>query len=267
MNQFVLLTKKFENFKCNYCSKRCNNEQYQNGEIPFAPTTKLHCSLSRVAKICIHEWCVMERKSATNSFLKVKIYIDWGFYPRAECLAFFFFFFHIPNQYFYEPIKLMYTAGKISTWPAWKSLAQLGTHQHKCVRPWLTSNALGTRARLNGKPWCIQTYINTLRQRQGGCQFSDDIFKCIFLNETVWISIKISLTFVSKGTQWTILQHWLVWFRLWLVAGKATSHYLNLWWLVYLRIYASLGLNESMCVLLLYPPFKYRNKGKPSEAQ
>ena len=33
--------------------------------------------------------------------------------------------------------------------------------------------------------------------------FTDDIFKCIFLNENVWISLKISLTF-----QLTILQHW-----------------------------------------------------------
>ena len=41
--------------------------------------------------------------------------------------------------------------------------------------------------------------------------------------------------------QLTILQHW---FREWRGAGQATSHYLNQWWLVYWRIYASLGLNE-----------------------
>ena len=41
--------------------------------------------------------------------------------------------------------------------------------------------------------------------------------------------------------QLTIFQHW---FRQWLGAGQATSHYLNQWWLVYWRIYASLGLNE-----------------------
>ena len=40
--------------------------------------------------------------------------------------------------------------------------------------------------------------------------------------------------------QLTIIQHW---FRYWLGAGQATSHYLNQWWLVYWRIYASLGLN------------------------
>ena len=41
--------------------------------------------------------------------------------------------------------------------------------------------------------------VNTLRPRQHGCHFPDDIFKCIFLNENVWISIKISLEFVPKG--------------------------------------------------------------------
>ena len=41
--------------------------------------------------------------------------------------------------------------------------------------------------------------------------------------------------------QLTIFLHW---FRKWLGAGQATKHYLNQWWLVYWRIYASLGLNE-----------------------
>ena len=41
--------------------------------------------------------------------------------------------------------------------------------------------------------------VNTLRPRQNGCRFADDIFKRIFLNENVWILIKISLKFVPKG--------------------------------------------------------------------
>ena len=41
--------------------------------------------------------------------------------------------------------------------------------------------------------------FNTLRPRQNGRHFPDDIFKCIFLNENVRISIKISLKFVPKG--------------------------------------------------------------------
>ena len=45
---------------------------------------------------------------------------------------------------------------------------------------------------------CAHNQFNTLRPRQNGRHFPDDIFKCIFLNENVWISIKISLKFVPK---------------------------------------------------------------------
>ena len=41
--------------------------------------------------------------------------------------------------------------------------------------------------------------LNTLRPRQNGRHFADAIFKCIFLNENVSISIQISLKFVPKG--------------------------------------------------------------------
>ena len=41
--------------------------------------------------------------------------------------------------------------------------------------------------------------INTLRLRQDGRHFPDDIFKWIFLNKNVWISINISLKFVPRG--------------------------------------------------------------------
>ena len=41
--------------------------------------------------------------------------------------------------------------------------------------------------------------VNTLRTRQNGRHLANDIFKCIFFNEYVWILIKISLKFVPKG--------------------------------------------------------------------
>ena len=44
-----------------------------------------------------------------------------------------------------------------------------------------------------------QISSNTLRARQNGRHFADDIFKCIFLNENVWFSIKISSKFVPEG--------------------------------------------------------------------
>ena len=40
--------------------------------------------------------------------------------------------------------------------------------------------------------------LNSLRPRQNRRHFPDDIFKWIFLNENVWISIKMSLRFVPK---------------------------------------------------------------------
>ena len=46
----------------------------------------------------------------------------------------------------------------------------------------------------------IHVLINTLRPRQNDCYFADNIFKFIFLNENVWILIKISLKFVPKGS-------------------------------------------------------------------
>ena len=44
----------------------------------------------------------------------------------------------------------------------------------------------------------IACSIDTLRPRQNGRHFADDIFKCIFLNENAWISPMISLKFVPK---------------------------------------------------------------------
>ena len=49
-----------------------------------------------------------------------------------------------------------------------------------------------------GLRWA-QNRLNTLRQRQNGRHFPDDIFKCFFLIENVPIAIKISLKFVPKG--------------------------------------------------------------------
>ena len=46
----------------------------------------------------------------------------------------------------------------------------------------------------------VQTGFNTLRPRQNGCHFPDNIFKCIFLNENVWI--------LFLKVQLTIFQHW-----------------------------------------------------------
>ena len=44
----------------------------------------------------------------------------------------------------------------------------------------------------------ILCFVNTLRPTRNRRHFADDIFKCIFVNENVWISINISLKFVPR---------------------------------------------------------------------
>ena len=71
------------------------------------------------------------------------------------------------------------------------------------------------------------------------------ILRKIFTKAFSWIKMSLfGFQFCWRlflRNQLTINQHW---FRYWLGAGQATSHYLNQWWLVYWRIYPSLRLNE-----------------------
>ena len=47
--------------------------------------------------------------------------------------------------------------------------------------------------------WIYMNKVDTLRPRQNGRHFADDISNGIFLNENVWIPLKFSLKFVPKG--------------------------------------------------------------------
>ena len=47
--------------------------------------------------------------------------------------------------------------------------------------------------------WIYVSFLNTLRLWQSCCHFTDNIFKCIFLNENVWIWIKISIKLIPGG--------------------------------------------------------------------
>ena len=60
------------------------------------------------------------------------------------------------------------------------------------------------------------TVVNISEPRKNGHQFSDDIFKCLYLNKNVWISIRISLMFVPKGPINNIpaLVQIMVWYRI-----------------------------------------------------
>ena len=69
--------------------------------------------------------------------------------------------------------------------------------------------------------------VNSLRPRQ-----MPAIFQTTFSNAFSWMKMfEFRLTFhwiLFPGVKLTIFQHW---FRLWLGAVQATSHYLNQWWL------------------------------------
>ena len=76
--------------------------------------------------------------------------------------------------------------------------------------------------------------VNSLRLRRNGHYNADDIFKCMFLNASVWIPNKISLKFVPKGTINNIpaLVQIMVWRR---PGGKPLSEPM---------MFSLLGLNE-----------------------
>ena len=67
--------------------------------------------------------------------------------------------------------------------------------------------------------------------------------------ECKWISLKISLKIVLIIV---LINNIPALVQVWIGAEQATSHYLNQWWLVYCRIYASLGLNESISIVSCY---------------
>ena len=69
-------------------------------------------------------------------------------------------------------------------------------------------HGLHTIRLVNIQPLYTEIYVHTLEVNhhgnpslpaQNGCHFTDDIFKHMFLNENMWISIKISLKFVPTS--------------------------------------------------------------------
>ena len=82
-------------------------------------------------------------------------------------------------------------------------------------------------------------WFNTLGPRQNGRHFADGMFKCIVLDENIWIPFKIYWSLFLR-VQLTLFRHW---FRKWLGADQVTNHYLKQWWSSYWCIYASLGLD------------------------
>ena len=89
-----------------------------------------------------------------------------------------------------------------------------------------------------------QRDINTLRLRQNGWYFADNILKCIFVNEKIWILVDISLELVPKVQINNISS--LVQIKTWCRTG--TGHYL---WLVHWCITRPQWVNAELLMLSL----------------
>ena len=63
-----------------------------------------------------------------------------------------------------------------------------------CIQENIFENEVCETTAILSQPQCV----NTLRLRKNCCHLPEDILKCIFLNENIWISLNISLKFVPK---------------------------------------------------------------------
>ena len=92
--------------------------------------------------------------------------------------------------------------GKTSLYWTWAPFI-LHSQYHCCSCP---GNARSQGISTHGTDLILLEYsglntrsVNTLRQRWNRCHFADNIFKCIFLNDNLLLSIRISLKFIPKG--------------------------------------------------------------------
>ena len=132
------------------------------------------------------------------------------FFLLAHCFFFSCFFF---SCYFFSYLKLLLSfllpfflllsfrapPNAYGLWFEWRHIAWLDKFFY------INSEHVPLPTQRGFKPilWqnkCDEFFslVNTLRPRQNGRHFTDDIFKCIFLNENAWILLKISLKFVPK---------------------------------------------------------------------
>ena len=79
-------------------------------------------------------------------------------------------------------------------------LATTSTSINQCNYLFLDDIILLTRVLLThwGRDEMAKGVIDTIRPKRDGQHFADDIFKCILLNENIWISLRISQKYVLK---------------------------------------------------------------------
>ena len=83
-------------------------------------------------------------------------------------------------------------------WWAWFSCTTNSERRHTWLQ-WYISMVPRAHSNFAVTPIHSCGRLNTLKPRQNGRHLPDNIFKCSFLNENVWIPIKIPLKLVPKG--------------------------------------------------------------------
>ena len=92
----------------------------------------------------------------------------------------------------------------VITFPSQHQRYSMSLVAHICVNDAYLFICLGVTRTISGwgnglLPVWYQPLLNIYKPRRNGRQFPDDNFKCIFLNQNIQISIKVSLKFVLMG--------------------------------------------------------------------
>ena len=71
-------------------------------------------------------------------------------------------------------------------------------------------------------------WVNTVRPKQNGSLFTDNIFNCIFMTKSFEFWLKFHRSLFPRFQFLMVINHH--WFRSGLFVKKAWIHYLNQWW-------------------------------------
>ena len=144
--------------------------------------------LFRFPAACISCWC--------DKWLHVCLYGIWRIISASSALLQVFMWTAYSPRISQSTFRLWLKWQRISTRLCWGCFVPFWLYR------WIWKNNKRFNKEMYDNIMNVSGYnsiITTLKPRQSGPYFHDDIFKCVFLNENVWISIENSPNFVAKG--------------------------------------------------------------------
>ena len=193
-----------------------NHWVLNQGEFHFTDSFKFEGTDSRFFKFLLFSTCdtlisMKTQLDRDHSKLRTISNTEWNMY--------WLFVIQVQNERPYWMIltqrPLQFASMLLQVWrqnfTSWKllSIPFLVVCIDNCFQFWVHDAYLISAVTVSKSPWdWLQAihlnydptrHVNTLRRRQNGRHFPDDIFKWIFLNENVIILSKISLKFVPRA--------------------------------------------------------------------